>query len=262
MVRVDDRFYILATAAMSDDRPRVLKQGESFAVFDHHGDVRPVGLAEEGLYHEDTRHLSAMVLRLGSRRPLFLNSTVREDHALLSVDLTNPDVMNGPDVALARGSVHVLRTKFLWCATCFERIRLCNYSRQPVRLDLALQFAADFLDVFEVRGMRRERRGRLLPPEIADGRVVLGYEGLDGRRRATALDFTPRPARLDAAEARFEIELDPGAETAVEVAVRCRRDEGARRSRLGYGAALGAAQRRLDALAGRACRIRTSLTPA
>src|SRR5438128_7766601 len=86
-----DPFYILATSPVADEQRRVLKHGETFAVFDHYGDIKPEGLGEEGLYHEGTRFLSYLVLRLGNNRPMFLSSTVKEDNDFLAVDLTNPD---------------------------------------------------------------------------------------------------------------------------------------------------------------------------
>ena len=55
--------------ASTDDRTRVLKHGDTFAVFDHSGQIKPGGLGEEGLYHEGTRYLSCLILELdGSRR--------------------------------------------------------------------------------------------------------------------------------------------------------------------------------------------------
>src|SRR5579885_1975418 len=85
---VEDPYYILATSPPADELTRVLKQGETFAVFDHFGDVKPVGMHEEGVYHEGTRYLSCLVLRLGPDRPLILSSNVKRDNALLTVDLT------------------------------------------------------------------------------------------------------------------------------------------------------------------------------
>ena len=49
VIRVNDQFYILSTSSMADDRTRVLKQGDTFAVFDRHGDMRPVGHGVQGL---------------------------------------------------------------------------------------------------------------------------------------------------------------------------------------------------------------------
>ncbi len=95
VIQVEERYYILASSSLADDRTRVIKNGETFAVFDRYGDVHPVGLGEQGLYHAGTRHLSALGLRIGDARPLLLSSTVREDNAQVVVDLTNPDLRGG-----------------------------------------------------------------------------------------------------------------------------------------------------------------------
>src|SRR5438045_3060518 len=84
-------FYILATSPQADVQTRVLKYGDTFAVFDRNGDITPTGLGEEGLYHEGTRYLSCLVLGLNSNKPLLLSSTVKLENDFLAVDLTNPD---------------------------------------------------------------------------------------------------------------------------------------------------------------------------
>src|SRR5262249_12562362 len=154
------------------------KHGDTFAVFDHFGDVKPTGLGEEGLYHEGTRFLSCLVLALNGGRPLFLSSTVGEDTDVLTVDLTNPDLYDGERL-LTRGELHLAPSKFLWQGACYERLRVKNYGRQPARAAITYHFEADFADIFEVRGTRRERRGRQLPGEAGGGAVTLAYEGLD-----------------------------------------------------------------------------------
>src|SRR3990170_4823499 len=79
VVEVDGRYYILATSSPADESDRVLKHGESFAIFDRWGDIKPVGMGEEGLYHRGTRFLSGLWLRFGDERPLLLGSTARRD---------------------------------------------------------------------------------------------------------------------------------------------------------------------------------------
>ena len=39
LIRVEHRFYILATSARVDDRTRVLKDGDTFAVLDRYGNI-------------------------------------------------------------------------------------------------------------------------------------------------------------------------------------------------------------------------------
>src|SRR5262245_20215460 len=91
VIQYNDSYYILATSALADDRTKVLKQGESFAVLNRYGDIQPIGLGEQGIYHEGTRFLSRFELRLGKKRLLLLNSNIDQDNILMMVDLTNPD---------------------------------------------------------------------------------------------------------------------------------------------------------------------------
>lgn len=205
---VEDPYYILATSPPADELIRVLKQGETFAVFDHFGDVKPVGMQQEGVYHEGTRFLSCLILRLGADRPLILSSNVKRDNALLTVDLTNPDIPVGGGV-IPHGTVHLFRSKFLWQGCCYERLRLRNHGLSKVALAFSLQFQADFADIFEVRGTRRSRRGELLEPVVGEDNVVLAYRGLDGLVRRTQIHFAPPPRQLTSSEAQFELTLAP-----------------------------------------------------
>ena len=88
------QFYIPATSSLLERRPRTLKHDDTFAMFDHYGDIFAGERTPEGLFHDDTRFLSRYQLTLNGRRPLLLGSSVQDDNALLSVDLTNPDIID------------------------------------------------------------------------------------------------------------------------------------------------------------------------
>jgi glycogen debranching enzyme len=221
VIRVEDQYYILATSSLADDRTRMLKKGETFAVFDRYGDIQALGLGEQGLYHEGTRFLSRLALRLGRNRPLLLSSTVKDDNALLTVDLTNPDFTIDGQVTVPRGTLHIFRTMFLWQGTCYERLRVYNYGLMPLDIPLYLQFDSDFADIFEVRGVRRERRGHKLEAVVKDDGIVLGYVGLDGVTRRTRLQCSPAPAEVFGSELRLEIKLPPQGEMMFDLTVAC-----------------------------------------
>ena len=224
-----DTFYIQATSSRTDDRTRVLKQGDTFAVFDRFGDVQPVGLGEQGLYHDGTRFLSRLELRLGGRRPLLLSSTVRKENDLLAVDLSNPDLKQ-PDgsLMLARGELHLFRSKFLWKNVCYERVRISSFSRDPIAVDLTFDFDADFADIFEVRGSKRPRRGQRADEPPAEAGVTFRYEGLDGVTRRSRLSFDPPPAELTARRARYHLELGARQTATLVLRVACEEGEDAR----------------------------------
>jgi glycogen debranching enzyme len=224
IVRVADEYYVRASSALADDRTRVLKHGDTFAVFNRYGDIEPLGLSRFGLFHAETRHLSQFTLRLNQKQPLLLSSTIREDNAFLSVDLTNVDTNLNDDDELSRGTVHMFRLQFLRGATCYQYFRLLNYGLQPVKVSVLLQFEADFADIFEVRGTKRSRKGERLADHAANGEVILSYRGLDNILRRTCLEFSPQPASLSTQEAAFEISLEPKEEQCVLCTITCERD--------------------------------------
>jgi glycogen debranching enzyme len=263
--------HILAVTSPADEQTRVLKHGDTFAVFDHYGDIKPGGLGEEGLYHEGTRYLSCLLLELEGGRPFFLSSTVRDENDQLAVALTNPDLVRDGRVWAPLGTLHLALRKFLWQGVCYQQLRVKNHGLGPVETSLALHFAADFADIYEVRGMKRAARGEDLPPEVSGGRVVLGYRGRDGVVRRTLLQFTPPPRVFTAASAQLDLALRPQQEVTFYLTVGCERQsltlpspqggEGRVRGAprlLTFEDARGEAQADLERYSAWSCHLRTS----
>ena len=188
VIEVDQQFYIRASSALADDRTRVLLNGDTFAVFDRSGDIQPVGFGQQGIFHNETRHLSRLEMRLCGFRPLLLSSTIREDNVLFGVDLTNPDILLESGVSLPRGTIHIYRTKFLTEPICYDQITLTNFSDTSIDIEISFEFGADFADIFEVRGEKRKRRGEKLPEERGRSSITLAYDGLDHIRRSTRVE--------------------------------------------------------------------------
>ncbi|HEX6465572.1 MAG TPA: amylo-alpha-1,6-glucosidase [Vicinamibacterales bacterium] len=224
VIQVQDQFYILATASRTSERTAALQHDDTFAVFDLLGDVGAVRSGEQGLYHEGTRYLSRFRLRLNRQRPLLLSAHVKEDNELFSADLTNPDLpLDGHKHVLMRDVVHLFRSRFLWNATWHERIRLWNYSRTDIHVSLSFDLAADFADIFEVRGTRRMRRGTPLEPRSTDREMRLGYRGLDDEERWTVIEFGSAPSTMNPALVTFEYDLSPHSPACLALAIRCER---------------------------------------
>jgi glycogen debranching enzyme len=111
------------------------------------------------LYHHDTRHFSQFDLLLNGMRPLLLSSTLGPDNVMLTSDLYNASTADLGVAALDQGVLHVQRSVFLGDGTCHRRLAIHNFRSLHSRVRLELRFKADFADLFEVRGMRREHRG-------------------------------------------------------------------------------------------------------
>jgi len=220
-----DEYEIVATASRLEGATRVLKQGDTFVIFDAFGDIRPVGPGEQGVYHNGTRFLSRLELLVNGRRPLLLSSTVLRANDLLVVDLTNPDLGTDSGEPLRRDLLHLLRSSFLWDGVCYQSVRVSNFDLVPRRVTVSLRFDADYADIFEVRGMRRVKRGDRLEPRIERDALALEYVGLDHVRRCTHVTFSVKPHDLGPTQADFVIELPPQGETTFTCAIACGVDQ-------------------------------------
>ncbi|MFN2589776.1 MAG: glycogen debranching N-terminal domain-containing protein, partial [Actinomycetota bacterium] len=111
-----------------------------------------------------------------------------------------------------------------------EEIKVSSFSGSRQLVRLALAFDADFLDLFEVRGMPRDRSGELASPEVRTDSVTFEYVGADDVVRATTVTFAPAPDELGRHEAVFEFDLPPKGSASVTVEVSPRIGEGRSRS--------------------------------
>lgn len=203
-----------APTLVTDLSRRVLatKEGETFLYTDTEGNIddrKEYGL---GLYHRDTRFLSHYRMQISGRDPVLLSSSA--ERAYLSyVDLTNPDLFDEDGrVSVPQQTLNIRRVRAI-SGTAFERVRIKNYNAHPVSLSITFTMAADFADVFEVRGFVREARGRLEVPVLDGRRVEFAYAGQDGVTRRTVVTLSPEPSGLaasgDLVVAEFRIELAP-----------------------------------------------------
>ncbi len=252
-------FSVAATVSLQERRYRTLKSDDTFAVFDYGGDFLATPGSTNGLYHRDTRHLSRFDLTLGGARPLLLSSSLADDNVTLTSDLSNASVTDLADTPLDYGQIHLQRSTFLWRGACHERLLLRNFSTARRRLRLQFRFEADFADLFEVRGMRRARRGEMLPATLGSDTVTLAYRGLDGLTRTTRLHFEPEPALLAANRAGFDLELAPHGRTILYLEIACTPEAPAQQTpRAAFLLSMLHAKRTLRANAARAATIASS----
>lgn len=225
LVNIDQEFYVRATSSLADDRTRVLKYGETFAVFNRYADIESVGTMQFGLFHMETRHLSRLAFYLGGSKPLLLSSTIREDNSLLTVDATNLDTQLDEGTHLPQGTIHIFRSASLSKATCHLYFRCLNYGNNATQLWLSFLFDADYADIFEVRGTVRKQHGRRLPDSAEEQALLLAYEGLDGIRRQTRIAFSCVPESIRGREVTFAQELRPEEEWTLSIDVVCERSD-------------------------------------
>ncbi len=252
------RYYILTTWHHTLQDHLVLKHGDCFGVFNRHGDIAPQGSGEEGLYYRGCRFLSRLEFTLCDTRLFLLNSAVRGDNLLLTVDMTNPDIFLEKELFIPRGTLHIYRGKFLAENHHYEQIKIQNFACHGVSLPFSILFDSDFADIFEVRGVRREKRGKRLDERIDKDHVALRYQGLDGIQRETWLFFYPKPFEVGPQWAAFHIHLKPKETAIIFLTVKCQNgnEEGSQRS--SYKRAFLKTRKALKALKEESCIITTS----
>ncbi len=214
-------FHIQATESIQQRWPRTLKQGDMFALFDALGDCVAPALTPGGVFYNDTRYLSGVQLLIDGQRPLLLSSAVENDNVVLTVDLSNPDIYQGAAIALPREILHIRRSKFLWQGTCHERIAIRNFDARPQKCWLTINFAADFADLFEIRGMQREKRGDITCAVIGGAKAIFRYMGLDKIERRSEICFDPLPRQLSKSQALYALDLKPGEQMSLVMTVCC-----------------------------------------
>jgi glycogen debranching enzyme len=182
----------------------VLKDGDSFIVANAYGDIEG---GSDGFFHNDTRLLSTFRLSFAGVLPEALSAAVTQDNVFFIAHLTNRPLPVLGSATAVSGLVHIMRTRFLCGDRLYERICCHNYGNGPVGAPLRLEFAADFRDMFEVRGSVRPARGDMLPVETGPDGLVFGYCGLDGRLRRSAITFSRQPDHCDGTTVEFLLDL-------------------------------------------------------
>ncbi len=254
-------YYIYAVDADALPGSSVLKHGDAFGILNGSGNIvaaTPPTASLQGVVFEDTRYLSGLSLTIDGAPPMLLSSTVTGESAVLEADLSNSDIYAGETLRIPRGSLHIRSTLLLGSGGLFQTLDITNYDAAPMSFRLEIAFGADFVDLFELRGAKRTRRGTHLPPSVGPSRLVLAYRGLDAVERRTEIDFEPKPAKIAPNHARWQIELPPGGKTTIKVAVHFARADRPPVKKATRAATLTALRERQSARERTAARIETT----
>lgn len=230
-----------------------LKDKDTFVVADAFGDILGVG---DGLFHNDTRILSRFRILLGGRPPSLLSAAIGQDNVFFTSHGANQALPYPGGPVGPPGVLHIERKRFLWEERLYERITCVNYSRDVVLIPLSVEFGADFRDMFEVRGMHRERRGLVYPPQIGERGVRLVYQGLDEVERSSVISFSDPPGRMAGSRADYMYSLQP--EGRLELYIEVGEHDGVVPSRERFRAAAARARWDMRARRRHGARMKTS----
>jgi glycogen debranching enzyme len=163
-----------------------------------------------GLYYHDTRYLSTFVLTMGGAQPEVLASAGGKGYKAV-IQLTNPGLVEEHGT-IPKQTVGVLWTRLVKGdhLTLYDHFELRNYGQEAITFPLELTLAADFKDIFEVRGMLALHPGQAEPPTLQGDRLEFAYLGADDVRRALHVRFSEQPDGHANGKLRFSVKLAPG----------------------------------------------------
>lgn len=185
----------------------VVRERSTFLLTDPDGNVRAGNNKGFGVYHADTRHLSAYDLTLGGTRPVMLLSTAELGFAMEQV-MTNPTLEHDGGRPINRGTVEIRRQRVV-ADVIEEMLRLTNFNPFPLTLHLLYELGADFADIFDVRGYKRERYGKRHAPAVGERSIEYSYTGIDNKRRQTKIELGRKPDYIDESTVLFRVTLPP-----------------------------------------------------
>lgn len=200
-----------ASRAHHDPESIVLAGFGMLLVSNARGDI-PGGRADDqglGLFYRDTRFLSSYELTLNGA-PLVPLSSHEGGGAWTFHVLGNPPLESAGG-CIQPHTISTRRDRVMSEGVIHDIIAVTNFGVSPVHLSLELTFAADFTDIFVVRGIAEPPRPAMLPARISENRQVeLRSRARDGTQQATLLGFSLAAARLHGEAASFELDLDSG----------------------------------------------------
>jgi glycogen debranching enzyme len=183
-----------------------LKSGEVFVSSLDDGDISSQINDGCGLYVTDMRFLSDLHLEVfGDRRLESESSSIEASSAFFE----------------ARAGQLEIRRERLVLEGLVETITVRNHGPEEARFEVAIETAADFADIFEVRGFAARIARDLAPPARTPDGLVYSHRGTDGSRRATSLRFDPQPEGFEIAAgrgvARWQMTVPAGGGAAIRV---------------------------------------------
>ncbi len=184
-----------------------ISQDRTFMVTNERGEIDP--LSEQGLFAGDTRFVSFYKLYVNDEHwELLTSSTVSYYAARLH--FANPPIAT-EDGDIPRHTLSLAVTRTIGDGV-HEDLDVTNFGFTAARFQLQIGLLSDFADLFEVKGHRFVRRGKLSTRwNTRKGQLVTSYTNRDFHRRLIyrLLNSGVRPEYANG-RVVFTIELQPG----------------------------------------------------
>ena len=198
----------------------VIKHGNLFFLAPPEGEVPMSRGHGFGLYFHDCRYLNGYELTIGGEHPEPLAARAWEGGRAV-FQLTTPDFQTPDGRTIQRETVGLKWERVIDGEQCVlhEQLDIQNFGSEPVEFPIMMRFRAGFEDVFEIRGLFHEVKGKLFKPTWRDKCLVFSYEGGDQIRRSLAVHFYPLPKEVKGTAVEFHISLQPNESKQIRISL-------------------------------------------
>lgn len=142
-------------------------EGNTFVVSDLAGNIAASPTDTLGMFAWDTRYLSRWVLTVNGLAPNPLSTDTLEYYAAQFF------LVPGTGTVYVDAELSIMRKRTIGREGFHEGLTLLNHSGQPIDLDVRIEAAADFADLFEVKDAL-QKKGEAYT-RVETSRLVLGY---------------------------------------------------------------------------------------
>jgi glycogen debranching enzyme len=184
-----------------------IREDDLTLVTEHNGNIQVGEEHGYGLYHRDCWFLSGYVIRLNGGLLTSILSGDEEDYASTMV-MTNRAFLDSRGRPVRRNTVTIRRDRVI-PGFIIEHISITNHNPFDVDVCLALEFEADFNDIFTIRGITQKRDGQLMTPVYENGVLRFSYRGKDGHVRSTTPTLDPAPGKWNGHICTYDLHLEP-----------------------------------------------------
>jgi glycogen debranching enzyme len=182
---------------MAGQTVRIL-DGNTFVVCDERGDIEALPSEPTGLFSFDTRFLSTWVLTINGQK---LNPLSIDD---LQYFESRFFLVPGTGTVYIDAKLSVIRQRAVGHGF-HEELTIINHEAEPVDLEVRIDAASDFADLFEIKDKLKKLGSYEI--SVEDGSLRLAY-GRDTFRRETRISASV-PAAIDEKGLTFKVRLAP-----------------------------------------------------
>ncbi|MCM0677709.1 amylo-alpha-1,6-glucosidase [Micromonospora phytophila] len=173
--------------------------GNTFVVSEDTGDIEATPSEPTGLFSLDTRFLSTWVLTVNGDR---LNPLSYDDLQYYEARFF---LVPGLATHYIDAKLSIIRERSVG-GSFREQITILNHDEKPVDLEIRMEAASDFADLFQVKDEILNKKGEIYT-EVEPDRLRLGYRR--GNFKRETVISSSEPARYDRTGFAYTVHLEP-----------------------------------------------------